>query len=86
MNADVDASGELDEILQQIAELDKWREIFNSRGLDLQQGYVKVAACHFSHDIQSANQTSVCMCLCDCHPPNKLSIRLEESCVGLAPH
>lgn len=32
MNADVDASGELDEILQQIAELDKWREIFNSRG------------------------------------------------------
>ncbi|XP_056121996.1 inactive ubiquitin carboxyl-terminal hydrolase MINDY-4B isoform X3 [Rhinichthys klamathensis goyatoka] len=41
MNADVDASGELNEILQQIAEMDKWREIFNSRGLDLQQGYVK---------------------------------------------
>ncbi|KAI2655898.1 Inactive ubiquitin carboxyl-terminal hydrolase MINDY-4B [Labeo rohita] len=32
MDADVEASSEIDEILQQIAELDKWREIFNSRG------------------------------------------------------
>lgn len=32
MDADVEASSEIDEILQQIAELEKWREIFNSRG------------------------------------------------------
>ncbi len=28
----MEASSEIDEILQQIVELDKWREIFNSRG------------------------------------------------------
>ncbi|XP_051966401.1 inactive ubiquitin carboxyl-terminal hydrolase MINDY-4B isoform X2 [Xyrauchen texanus] len=32
---------ELDDILQQIADLDKWREIFNSRGLELQDCIVK---------------------------------------------
>ncbi|XP_067307702.1 inactive ubiquitin carboxyl-terminal hydrolase MINDY-4B isoform X3 [Pseudorasbora parva] len=41
MDADVDASSELNEILQQVAELDEWREIFNSRGLELQQDNVK---------------------------------------------
>ncbi|XP_051535737.1 inactive ubiquitin carboxyl-terminal hydrolase MINDY-4B isoform X2 [Myxocyprinus asiaticus] len=34
-------SSELDDILQQIADLDKWREIFNSRGLELQDCVVK---------------------------------------------
>ncbi|KAL1260103.1 hypothetical protein QQF64_007930 [Cirrhinus molitorella] len=79
MDADVEASSEIDEILQQIAELDKWREIFNSRGLDLPQSYVKtlfsqVAVCHFSHDMQSSNQVRVCMCLRGSNPLNKLSI------------
>ncbi|XP_043115138.1 inactive ubiquitin carboxyl-terminal hydrolase MINDY-4B isoform X2 [Puntigrus tetrazona] len=41
MDTDAEASGEIDEILQQIAELDKRRETFNSRGLDLPHGYVK---------------------------------------------
>ncbi|XP_016145496.1 protein FAM188B-like [Sinocyclocheilus grahami] len=41
MDADVEASTEIDEILQQIVELDKWREIFNSRGLELPQDYLK---------------------------------------------
>ncbi|XP_016093175.1 protein FAM188B2 isoform X2 [Sinocyclocheilus grahami] len=41
MDTDVEASSEIDEILQQIVELGKWREIFNSHGLELPQGYVK---------------------------------------------
>ncbi|XP_026081640.1 inactive ubiquitin carboxyl-terminal hydrolase MINDY-4B [Carassius auratus] len=41
MDSDVEASSEIDEILQQVAELDKWREIFNSRGSELPQGYLK---------------------------------------------
>ncbi|XP_057207001.1 inactive ubiquitin carboxyl-terminal hydrolase MINDY-4B isoform X2 [Triplophysa rosa] len=35
------ACSELDEILQQISDLDKWREIFNSRGLELRECNVK---------------------------------------------
>ncbi|XP_065136252.1 inactive ubiquitin carboxyl-terminal hydrolase MINDY-4B [Paramisgurnus dabryanus] len=35
------ACSELDEIRAQIADLDKWREIFNSRGLELQDCIVK---------------------------------------------
>ncbi|XP_056611982.1 inactive ubiquitin carboxyl-terminal hydrolase MINDY-4B [Triplophysa dalaica] len=35
------ACSELEEILQQISDLDKWREIFNSRGLELRECNVK---------------------------------------------
>ncbi|XP_073780460.1 inactive ubiquitin carboxyl-terminal hydrolase MINDY-4B isoform X12 [Danio rerio] len=37
----MDANGELDEILQRVADLQKWRDVFDSRGLELQQGCVK---------------------------------------------